>query len=333
MPFTFELDPAAGVVRTTAHGLIRYEDLATHVRALLDAGLARIPQLIDARHAEHDLSADDMRRLAGLVGDLHAPAGVSRRTALVVTALVDYGMARMYGTLAQKVQPDFAVFRDLGEAEAWLLGPRDPIDRLRRSFDQVAEDYATQFFDELDRKPFDRERLQAFAARCPPREPVLEVGCGPGHVGRFVAALGPRVVGLDLSEQSVRIARRLNPRLRFMVGDMRALPLRDGDCGALLAFYTLIYFDAPATAAILAEYRRVLRSGAPILLAVHGGDGSERFTDFRGKPIDVTLHYHRLDALAGQLGQAGFSVEAAESRPAYEFEHPTPRLYLAATAR
>ncbi len=250
-----------------------------------------------------------------------------------MTALGDNGLAGMYGSLAEKVQPDFAVFRDLGEAEAWLLGPPDQIDRLRRSFDQVAERYATQFFDELDRKPFDRERLQAFAARCPPWEPVLEVGCGPGHVGRFVGALGPRVIGLDLSEQTVRIAQRLNPHLRFMVGDMRALPLRDGACGALLAFYSLIYFEAPTTAVILREYRRVLRPGSPILLAVHGGDGSERFTDFRGQPIDVTLHYHRLDSLAGHLGQAGFSVEAAESRPAYEFEHPTPRLYLAASAR
>ncbi len=333
MPFTYELDRTAGVVRTTAHGVIRFDDIASNVRALLDAGLARMPQLIDARHAEHDLSADDMRRVAELVRGLHAPTGVSRRTALVVATLVDYGMGRMYGSLAQKVQPDFAVFRDLGEAEAWLLSPSDQVDRLRRSFDQVAEDYATQFFDELDRKPFDRERLEAFSARCPRREPVLEVGCGPGHVGRFVAALGPRVIGLDLSEQTVRIAQRLNPHLRFIVGDMRSLPLRDGACGALLAFYTLIYFDAPTTGEILKEYRRVLRSGSPILLAVHGGEGSERFTDFRGKSIDVTLHYHRLDSLAGQLGHAGFSVDSAESRPAYEFEHPTPRLYLAATAR
>ncbi len=197
----------------------------------------------------------------------------------------------------------------------------------------MAEDYATQFFDELDRKPFDRERLRAFAQRCVRGEPVLEVGCGPGHVGRFVAALGPRVTGVDLSEQTVRIARRLNPHLRFVVGDMRALPVRDGAGGALLAFYSLIYFDRPTTAAILREYRRVVRAEAPILLAVHGGEGHERFTDFRGKPIDVTLHYHRLESLADLVRAAGFSVDAAEARPAYEFEHPTLRIYIAATAR
>lgn len=33
-------------------------------------------------------------------------------------------MARMYGALAQKVDPDFTVFRDLAEAEAWLQRAR-----------------------------------------------------------------------------------------------------------------------------------------------------------------------------------------------------------------
>jgi SAM-dependent methyltransferase len=205
-------------------------------------------------------------------------------------------------------------------------------DPVGRSFDLVAEDYAEQFFHELDGKPFDRERLEAFAARCPRDAPALEIGCGPGHVGRFVAARGPRVVGLDLSPVSARGARRLNPDLAFVAGDMRALPIRDGVAGALLAFYALIYFDAPTTAAILREYRRALRPGAPLLLAVHAGDGSERFTTFRGKAVDITLHYHQPAALAHAVARAGFERVTVETRVPYSFEHPTTRLYLSATA-
>ena len=212
-------------------------------------------------------------------------------------------------------------------------GPAGETDGIRRSFDLVAEDYAEHFFDELDRKPFDRERLQAFAARCPRDAPVLEIGCGPGHVGRFVAALDRRVVGLDLSERSLRIAGRRNPRLAFVGGDMRDLPIQRASCGEILAFYSLIYFDAAETETILAEYRRVLRPGAPLLLAVHAGEGAERFTDYRGTPIDVTLRYHQPGALADAVRRAGFTVDAVETRPPYDFEHPTPRLYVSATAR
>jgi hypothetical protein len=41
-----------------------------------------------------------------------------------VSTPVDFGVARMYSALAQKVDPDFAVFRDLGEAGAWLQSTR-----------------------------------------------------------------------------------------------------------------------------------------------------------------------------------------------------------------
>ena len=55
---------------------------------------------------------------------MRATHGFGNRTALVVSTPVHFGMARLYGTLAQKVDPDFAVFRDLGEAEVWLRDAR-----------------------------------------------------------------------------------------------------------------------------------------------------------------------------------------------------------------
>ena len=124
MPFTYVFDAAANIVRTTAHGLVRFEDLAGHLQALMASDVARVPQLIDARHAQHDLPAADIRRLVELVTQLRAAYGFSRRTALVVSTPMDFGMARMYEALAQKVDPDFSVFRDLGEAEAWLRSAR-----------------------------------------------------------------------------------------------------------------------------------------------------------------------------------------------------------------
>jgi hypothetical protein len=117
-------DPTTSIIRTTAHGIVRFDDLAVHLQALIDDGFARVPQLIDSRDAEHDLSPSDMRRLVELVGHLQVAHGLSHRTGLVVSTPMDFGMARMYEGLAQKVHPDFSVFRDLGEAEAWLRGAR-----------------------------------------------------------------------------------------------------------------------------------------------------------------------------------------------------------------
>jgi SAM-dependent methyltransferase len=243
----------------------------------------------------------------------------------------------------------------------------DEVEQLRRSFDGVAEEYAAEFLHELDHKPFDTDRLRQFARGCTNRGLVLDVGCGPGHVGRFLAgefALAedqgePRanvrvveeaadlpgraglsarrarrwVVGVDVSEVSLRIARRSNPALAFVAADMQTLPLREGACAGLVAFYSLIYWEPATVAAILREFRRVLRPGRPMLLAVHAGEGSERFTEFRGKPIEITLRYHQPERLAASVKHAGFVVDAVETRPPYPFEHPTTRLYVAARAR
>jgi SAM-dependent methyltransferase len=203
-------------------------------------------------------------------------------------------------------------------------------DAVRSSYDVVAETYAGKFFDELSRKPFDREWLGQFARGCPHGR-VLDIGCGPGHVGRFLTDLGLDVIGVDLSPAMIDVARRLNPEMTFEVGDMKRLDHDDGSVAGVVAFYSLIHIPRAEAPDVLTEFRRALMPGGKLLIAVHGGTGEITSDDFLGHQTRFAATLFEKDELARLIGDAGFTVDQTAERERYEFETHTPRIYIAAT--
>src|SRR5256885_1550256 len=102
-----------------------------------------------------------------------------------------------------------------------------PRSEIEASYDRVAARYAEEFFAELNRKPFDRGVLAAFAEDVRGLGQVCEVGCGPGQIARYLQDRGVQMCGLDLSAEMIKFARRLNPDISFSRGDMSALELPD----------------------------------------------------------------------------------------------------------
>jgi SAM-dependent methyltransferase len=205
-------------------------------------------------------------------------------------------------------------------------------DDVRDVYSRVSERYAATFFDELERKPFDRGLLDDFAARCRGNGSVLDLGCGPGHVPRYLAARGVDAEGLDLSPAMVDVAGRRNPGLAFRVGDMTRLPFDDGAVGGLVAFYSIIHLPRSDTPPAIRELRRVLRPGGLLLLAVHVGEGSVHAEEFLGEAVSLDATLFAADELAALLTESDFAVDRLAQRPPYPFEHPTERLYALAVA-
>src|SRR5262245_58801162 len=98
---------------------------------------------------------------------------------------------------------------------------------LQTSYDRVAEEYARRIAGELAHKPLDRALLERFAEQIRELGPACDIGCGPGHVARYVHDCGVETWGIDLSPGMVEIARRLNPGMTFRQANMLALDLPD----------------------------------------------------------------------------------------------------------
>ena len=79
---------------------------------------------------------------------------------------------------------------------------------------------------------------------------------------------GGRVIGLDLNEAMLRVARRVSPRLDFRHGDAASLPFPDQSFDVVLSQMALMFFPDPGRS--LAEIGRVLRPGGTAAVLVPG---------------------------------------------------------------
>jgi SAM-dependent methyltransferase len=104
------------------------------------------------------------------------------------------------------------------------------------------------------------------AAGVGPESRVLDVATGPGYAAGRAAGRGASVVGIDVAEAMVALARRLHPQVDFRSGNAEALPFADGSFDAVVGNFVLLHLGDPERAA--SELARVLVPGGRIALTV-----------------------------------------------------------------
>ena len=149
---------------------------------------------------------------------------------------------------------------------------------------------------------------------------VLDVGCGQGRFTAELVRAGADAVGVDVAEEPLRRARALHPQLdvRLLDGE-GAWELADASFDVVWAGEVIEH--VADTAAWLSEIRRVLRSGASLLVSTpaHGPLALARLALSRrayGAHFDPRgdhLRYYSRETLVALLGDFGFEAISVRS--------------------
>ena len=197
------------------------------------------------------------------------------------------------------------------------------------SYDRVADEYVQRIYNELQHKPFDRQLLDRFAASLQENGLACDMGCGPGHIARYLHEKGAKVCGIDVSPKMVELARRLNPEIDFSCGDILELDVEDETWAGVAAFYSIIHVPPGEIVRALLELRRVLRPGGLLLLAFHIGEGIIHLDEWWGKSVCVDFHFFRPTEMANYLRSVVLEIEEIVEREPYPgVEHPSRRAYI-----
>jgi ubiquinone/menaquinone biosynthesis C-methylase UbiE len=142
--------------------------------------------------------------------------------------------------------------------ERWQLTDSGPESYERFQVPSVFEPLARRFLAFIDLRPGQR---------------VLDVACGTGIVARLAApplGLGGSIVGIDLNEKMLEVARACTPvsgaSVEWRLGDVESLPQPDADFDVVLCQQGLQYF--PDKTRAVREMRRVLRPGGSLGICV-----------------------------------------------------------------
>jgi SAM-dependent methyltransferase len=152
-------------------------------------------------------------------------------------------------------------------------------DRLRetiRSYTAGAQEYAEQ----VSAVDLVRERHMFACAIPSDSRLILDAGCGSGRDSQILEALGLEVIGLDLSEGLLEVARQAGVPL--IQGDLRRLPIRDSALAGVWACASLVHLDLVDAAGAIAEFARTLGVGGALFISVRHGRGEQWRRDGRG---------------------------------------------------
>ena len=134
-------------------------------------------------------------------------------------------------------------------------------------YNKTAQSQADNLYGDEAMLPY----LKAFLDYLPKNPKILDLCCGLGHECMRLNKLGAEVIGLDLSEQSIKIAKEMNPNLRFFVQNMLEDYSYVGRVDGVLCCAGLIHLNNEEMAIAFKQIDKVLKKGGYVHMVVRDG--------------------------------------------------------------
>lgn len=97
---------------------------------------------------------------------------------------------------------------------------------------------------------------------------LLDIGCGSGLFSDLANGKGAEVTGIDASDKLIEQAKKRNPNIPFLTGEMEELPFEDELFDLVCGFNSFQY--AADTKNALLEAKRVLKPGGKLIAMIWG---------------------------------------------------------------
>lgn len=130
----------------------------------------------------------------------------------------------------------------------------------KKTYNAIADIYAEEAaLDHADKSYVD-SFLDTFSGN-----KILDLGCGPGILSKYLSDLGYDVIGVDFAENMISIAREIAPNAKFIVSDIANLDFDEKFDGIVLAHF-LVHFSEEENTEILNKLHNFMNPDASLFI-------------------------------------------------------------------
>lgn len=137
-------------------------------------------------------------------------------------------------------------------------------DLVRDGYDKIAQIYLASR-DRLKSGKY----IQQLLKYLPKQSTILDLGCGAGiPVDDILLKAGHEVIGIDISSEQIKLARKNCPHGQFLVGDIFDLDKNEYEVDAVISFYTIFHIPRESHGKWLKIISTYLKKGGLLLLTM-----------------------------------------------------------------
>ncbi|MCD6225755.1 class I SAM-dependent methyltransferase [bacterium] len=200
---------------------------------------------------------------------------------------------------------------------------------VEKSYDQIAEEYLRRFRLDSDANKHTLKYLKLLIKLLPQNSKILDLGCGAGIPATKILAPFHEVIGVDISEKQIQLARKNTPEAKFIKADMLEIDFPVNSFDAIVSLYAIIHVPRKYHRELLEKIWKMLKPGGYFLATMGATDLKEaKEENWLGVPM-YWSHFNRKKNTT-MLEEVGFEILKAKVEIEKELNEKARHLYVLA---
>lgn len=187
---------------------------------------------------------------------------------------------------------------------------------LKETYNRIAEDW----YQDHKQDDWWIEGTDTFISFLQKGDLVLDIGCGGGDKSKYLTEKKLQVVGVDLSEKMIEIAKREVPSSAFFVLDLNEVTKLEYMFDGIFMQAVLLHIPKKEIIESLKRVTKKLKEGGYLYIAVkekrlQGVEEEIKVENDYGYPYERFFSYFTLDELESYLQHIGLKVVFSKIKP------------------